>query len=175
MIPGISYKNIADKETSMDMSNAQLNLIKDNKFDVRFKQSSSMFGFKRGHYEIYCDNKQIGTIGDDPVLAQLCKDFLNAAYKLGAGSGMAQASVYGEEPRNYSPPPKAYAAVVYDGNDDYDYSITFEESPIRHLKNINAKALNNMINAFNYAYTDGFNNGIDSVLSVQDNSMSTTL
>lgn len=112
-------------------------------------------------YKVKYNNEFYGTVNNKELASEL-KTLLNGGYLCGAGSGIA----YGESldkisPSDLKPGYDAYTLEVYKGNDpDYEFTITFEDSPIRNFGGISLPALKNSINALNQAHALGFKHGV---------------
>lgn len=147
-------------------------ILKEKPFTSRTQKISWL----RSQLNIYYNGKEYGSV-TNKELGHDITALLNTAYQLGASSGSAYASTMSpqqlsmtayEKNDSYTP----YMLEVYKEtksaeDNNYDYSIAFEECVVRSYKNISRKALANMVEALNGAHELGFNKGIEIIKQEQ--------
>lgn len=132
-----------------------------HKTPFRVESAKSGF-FGSTTYKIYYDDSYFGSV-NHKGLADKLKTLLNGGYTCGASSGAAYGSSLDTfDPSDFKPGYDAYTLDVYSGNDpDYEFTLTFEDSPIQHFGGISLVALKNSVQALNQAHALGFKHGVE--------------
>lgn len=138
-----------------------------HKKPFRIETAKSGF-FGSTNYKIYYNDSYFGSVNNRD-LADKLKTLLNGGYICGASSGMAYgSSLDAVLPSDLKPGYDAYTLDVYAGNDpDYEFTLTFEDSPIQHFGGISLVALKNSVQALNQAHALGFKHGVEVTRAVR--------